>query len=91
MSSSISLKVANVTATVTIGQGITDQQVGQALTRFATSLAIPVTGDSQTDLTAILNHFISVVTQRSKAIDKATRVAANDPTIQSVVDSNNAL
>ncbi len=91
MSSSISLKVGPTTATVTVGSGITDNQVGQALTRFANSLSIPVTGDAQTDLTAILNHFISVVKERSKAAEKATLNAANAATIQATVDSDNAL
>lgn len=91
MSSSISIKIANVTATVTVGANITDQQVGQALTRYAQSLGIPITGDAQTDLTAILTHIVDDTKRRAKQVQISAAQTASLATAQAQADSDNAL
>lgn len=91
MSSSISLKVASITATVTVGVNITDQQVGAALARYARSLAIPITGDSQADLTAILNSIVSDIKARAKAVDLSDQQAAAKASQLATAEANNAL
>lgn len=91
MSSQIVLKVGPTSGTVTIGAGITDAKVGAALTRYATSLAIPVTGDAQTDLIAVLNHFVDLVKRRSTQAQVSAAQAASLAMAQSQADSDNNL
>lgn len=91
MSSQMTLKVANVTATVTVGANITDAAVAAALTRYARSLAIPITGVAQDDLAAILAHVVDDIRRRAKAVDVADQQAAAQASQQSTADSNNNL
>lgn len=89
MSSQISIKVASVTATVTLAA--TDQQVAAALTRYATSVGIPTTGTPTENLTAIIVHIVEDIKRRAKAAQIAELRAAQDADNQATVDSDNAL
>lgn len=91
MSSSITLKVNNTTATVTIGAGITDAQVSQALTRYATNLEIAINGTAQQNLTAILAHIIDDIRQRAKTQQIADATLTAQAAIIATADSENAL
>lgn len=91
MSSSMSIKVANVTATRVVGVSISDAQVGAALARFARSLGIPITGVALDDLLAIVDHFINDVKTRSKAVQVADDNAAGQAAIIARADADNAL
>ena len=91
MSSQISIKVGNVTATLPVGANITDAKVAAALNRYATSLGIPITGDAQTDLTAILTSFIDEIKRRSNKAQVDAAQATNLVTAQATADADNAL
>ncbi len=91
MSSSISITVGNVTATLPIGAGIADAQVAAALTRYANSLAIPVTGTAQQNLTAILASIVADIKQRSKRQQVADATTAAQVAIVATADGDNAL
>lgn len=91
MSSQISLKVGNVTATLPIGANVTDQQVAQALTRYAAGLGIPVNGSAQENLTAILAHIVDSIRRRAKAQQVADATTAAQAAIIAQAESDNAL
>lgn len=91
MSSSLSLKVGGTTATRTVGSGISDAQVGQALARFARSLGIPITGVAMDDLLALVDHFIDEAKRGAKAIAVADANAAAQAAILASAESDNAL
>lgn len=94
MSSTLTLKVGNVTAAISLngasGQ-TTDMQVGAALTRYAESLAIPLEGSTQENLTAILEHIRDEVKRRAKIAQWAALRAADDAAHRATVESDNDL
>lgn len=91
MSSQISLKVGNVTATLPIGANVTDAQVAQALTRYAASLGIPVDGTAQQNLTAVLAHVVDDIRRRSKTQQLTELRAAQDVANQAAADADTQL
>lgn len=91
MSSQISLKVGNVTATLPIGANVTDAQVGQALTRYANSLGIPVNGSAQENLAAILAHIVDAIRRRSKDKQVADATSTAQAAIVAQAESDNQL
>ncbi len=91
MSSSISITVGNVTATLPVGAGITDAKVAAALTRYATSLAIPTTGTAQENLAAVLASIVADIKQRSKRQQVAADTATAQVAITAQADNDNAL
>lgn len=88
MASSLSITVGGASATLPINA--TNAQVSAALTRYARSLAIPVTGVAQDDLTAILAHFVDDVRRRSKQVEIADTLAAAQVTAQATADADNS-
>lgn len=91
MSSQISLKVGNVTATLPIGANVTDAQVGAALTRYATSLGIPMTGTPTENLAAVLAHIVDNIKRRSKAAQVSDATTSAQAAIIAQAESDNAL
>lgn len=89
MPNDIRLRVANASATVTLNA--TDQQVQAALTRYARSLGIPITGVAVDDLTSVINHWVDDVRRRSKAVEISDALAAAQVTAQQQADADNAL
>lgn len=91
MSSQMTLKVGNTTATLPIGANVTDAQVGQALTRYANSLGIPMTGTAQENLTAVLAHVLDDIRRRAKSQQLVELRAAQDAANQAAADADTQL
>lgn len=89
MASDIRLRVGGATATLVFGA--TDQQVADALRRYARSLGIAAEGTPQEQLAAILEHFRDDVVRRSKAVQTAEKRAVADVTIAAEVSADNPL
>lgn len=89
MASDIRLRVGNVTALLTLGG--TDQQIAQALTRYATSLGIPLNGTPTENLTAVLEHIRSDVKARAKQVQAAEKRVISEATIAAEVEADNPL
>lgn len=85
------MKVGPTTVTLPLGANITDQQVGQALTRYARGLGIPIAGDAQTDLTAILSSIVYDIKHRARVVDVADQQAAAQASINAAADAGNNL
>lgn len=89
MPQDLRLRVGSEVAQITLGG--TAQQVADALTRFATSLGIPITGTATEKLTAVLEHIRDDVRRRSKAIQAADLRATNEATIAQQIETDNPL
>lgn len=89
MPEDLRIRVGNLAATVPLGG--TPAQIGAALSRFATSLGIPINGTPTENLTAILEHFRDDVKTRSKAVQTAEKRAVADATILQEVENDNPL
>lgn len=89
MASDLRLRIGAASAMITFGG--TDQQVADALERFAVSLGIPNTGTATERLTAILEHLRDEVKRRSKDAQRASLRAANEAAIEQTVEQDNAL
>lgn len=89
MPEDIRLRVGTEVVTLPLNGGAS--KVAAVLTRFATSLGIPITGTATENLTAILEHVRDDVKQRSKVQQQADLRKANEAAITATVDSDNAL
>lgn len=89
MPQDLRIRVGTEVAQVTLGG--TAQQVAAALTRFATSLGIPVDGTPTENLTAVLTHIVDDVRRRSKAAQTAEKQAVSNALIQQEVDADHPL
>lgn len=89
MPNDLRLRVGAVVAILPLGG--TDQQVADALRRFARSLGITSEGTPQEQLTAILEHFRDDVKRRSKAVQTEQKRAEGEAAIAAIVDADNAL
>lgn len=89
MASDLRLRVGGATAMITFAA--TDQQVADALRRYARRLGIPVNGTANENLTAILEHIRDDVRRIAKEVQAAELRAANETTIQATVESENGL
>lgn len=89
MASDLRIRVGGTTALLTFGG--TDQQVADALHRFALSLGIPTEGNAQTQLMAIAEHIRDDIKRRSKAVQTTEKRAVADATITAEVDADNPI
>lgn len=89
MASDLRLRVGNTTATITFGG--TDQQVANALRRFATSLGISLEGTPTENLEAILLHFKDDVKTRAKEVHARELRQANEESIRNAVESEGSI
>lgn len=91
MASDLRIRVGGVTAALTVGSSITDQQVGQALLRYARSLGISTEGTNQEQLTRILQHWVDDVKRRAKEMQRAEDAAQRAATLEATLEADNNL
>lgn len=89
MASSLVLKVGSVTATINFS--VSDALVAAALTRYANSLGIPMTGTAQENLAAVLAHVVDDIRRRSKSVQVADATATAQAAINATADADNNL
>lgn len=89
MASDLRIRVGSASATITFAA--TDQQMAEALRRYARRLGIATNGTANENLTAILEHIRDDVRRIAKAEQAAELRAANEATILSTVESDNGL
>lgn len=89
MPEDLRIRVGNLVATVPLGG--TPAQIGAALSRFATSLGIPINGTPTENLVAILEHWRQEAKTRSKQVQRQELLAAQVAQIESTVENDNPL
>lgn len=82
MASDIRLRVGNVTVLRPLGEGFTDQQIGDALKRTAQSLGINTESSAQQWGGELVDYWVDDARKRAKALRlreiEAGQAAAND-------------
>lgn len=91
MSSQISIKVGPVVSTMAIGANITDQQVANALTRFALAIGLELPGTPQENLDTILGYLVMDIKRKARQVQNDLLVQANQAAINATLDADNNL
>lgn len=89
MASDLRIRVGNASATLVINA--TDQQVAEALRRYAQSLGIPLEGTANQQLGAVLEHWRDEVRRKSIQMLLAELDAASSAANRATAEAENQL